>query len=57
MIDKKLEPYYDILFNIFLGIVIILLLNSLYDSPRSVVTISNDKEGFNNIMPCNSLNI
>lgn len=56
MIDKKLEPYYDILFSIFLGVVIILLLHNIYDSPRSVVVISNDKEMFNNIkLPCSDL--
>lgn len=39
MIDKNLEPYYDILFSVFIGVVIILLLHNLYDSPRIVVVI------------------
>lgn len=42
MIDKNLEPYYDILFSVFMGIVIILILNSLYDAPRTV-TLENSE--------------
>lgn len=58
MIDKKLEPYYDIMLNIFLGIIIILLLYNLYDSPRSVIIVSDDKEMFDNVkIPCHDLNI
>lgn len=58
MIDKKLGPYYDILFSIFFGIVIILLLHYMYDSPRSVIFLSNDKEKFANIkFPCTDLSI
>lgn len=58
MIDKKLEPTYDILLSIFLGIVIIFLLYNMYDSPRSVVVVSNDKETFTNIKyPCTDLSM
>lgn len=58
MIDKKLEPYYDILFSLFLGIIIILFLYSFYDSPRTLIFVSDDKELFNNIkQPCHDINI
>jgi hypothetical protein len=58
MIDKKLEPYYDILFSIFIGIIIILLIHNIYDSPRSVIIAANDKEKFTNIkFPCTDLNV
>lgn len=53
MIDKKLEPYYDIMLSIFVGIFIILFLNSFYESPRTI-TIYDNNEEFNNIRkPCN----
>lgn len=58
MIDKKLEPYYDILFNLFLGIVIILLIYNFYESPRTLIFVSDNKELFNNIkLPCHDINI
>ncbi len=41
MIDKTIEIYYDIMLSIFLGIVLILILNSFYDSPR-VIIINNE---------------
>lgn len=37
MIDKNLEPYYDIIFSIFLGVVLILSLYAIYDCPRIVI--------------------
>ncbi len=46
MIDKRLEPYYDIMISIFLGVILILSINMLYDSPRTFVIYSvvNDNE-------------
>lgn len=41
MIDKKLEPYYDKLLSIFIGVVIVLIIHNLYDSPRNIIVISD----------------
>lgn len=51
MIDKKLEPYYDALFSIFLGVIIVLFLHNMYDSPRSIVLDSTEafKSGCSNL--------
>lgn len=45
MIDKQLEPYYDIMFSIFCGIIFIMLIHNIYNLPRTIVVI-NDKEYF-----------
>lgn len=37
MIDKNMEPYYNIILSIFLGILSICVLNSLFDKPRTIV--------------------
>ncbi len=49
MIDKRLEPYYDIMISIFLGVILVLSINMLYDSPRSFVIYSdvNDHNKYN----------
>ena len=43
MIDKNLEVYYDKILSIFIGVVIVLIIHNLYDSPRSIVIKSTDK--------------
>ena len=44
MIDKKMEPYYDILISIFFGVCLIIALYSMYDSPRiSVIEMNSEK--------------
>ena len=43
MIDKRIEPYYDMMISIFLGVILVLAINMLYDSPRSVVVFSDTK--------------
>ena len=43
MINKNIEPYYDLMLNIFLGIIVILIIYSLYDSPR-IVVVEESKE-------------
>lgn len=42
MIDKKMEPYYDIMISIFLGFIAVYLINKLYSCPR-VITYTDDK--------------
>ena len=37
MIDKNMEPYYDAILSIFLGIICILSSHNLYNSPRIIV--------------------
>ena len=37
MPDIRLEPYYDIFLSIFLGIIVIISIHNMYDSPRSVI--------------------
>lgn len=44
MIDKKLEPWYDIMFSIFLGFIAILLLHNMYDLPRTIVVTNDIKD-------------
>lgn len=43
MIDKNLEPYYDKLLSIFIGVVLVLIIHNLYDVPRTIVINSTDK--------------
>jgi hypothetical protein len=43
MIDKVLEPYYDIILSIFFGIMIILILHNMYDSPRIIIIDQTSK--------------
>lgn len=40
MIDKRFEPYYDILFSIFIGIFIVIAITNMYECP---VTIYKEK--------------
>lgn len=42
MIDQITERYYDIMLSIFMGIVLILILNSFYDSPRVIIIDKNN---------------
>lgn len=61
MIDKKMEPYYNILISIFLGVVLIIAIHCMYDSPRTIVVVS-DHENFENLnnnigRMCHDLNI
>jgi len=37
MIDKTMEPYYDIILSIFIGMICVLILHYLYDMPRIIV--------------------
>lgn len=56
MIDKNMEPYYDAILSIFFGIIFILLLHSLYDTPRIIVI--NQTEKNNNLKrQCCDLNL
>lgn len=43
MLNKEIEYYYDVILNIFLGIIIIIILYNFYDAPR-VVVFESDKE-------------
>ena len=52
MIDKKLEPYYDRLLSIFVGIVSVLVIHILYYSPRTIVVKTKNK--YNN-KQCNGI--
>lgn len=56
MIDQKMEPYYDILISIFLGICLIIAIHSMYDSPR-VLVIEDDSEKFKNTHRCTDLSM
>lgn len=52
MIDKSIEPYYDIMLNVFLAFVLIIIIHNFYDCPRTIVLEIN--EPFANIKkPCN----
>lgn len=42
MIDKKMEPYYDIMMSIFLGFIVVYLINKLYNCPI-IITYVDDK--------------
>ena len=58
MIDKIMEPYYDILISIFLGMFLIIMINYMYDSPR-IIIIEEQTENFKNLYNhhCNDLSI
>lgn len=43
MIDKNMEPYYDAILSIFVGVISILLLHRMYNMPRIIVIESLDK--------------
>lgn len=56
MIDKRFEQYYDILISIFIGSILVLLLNACYDSPRTIMIKDTNDEHFKDIRPrCGSL--
>lgn len=42
MIDPDTEHIYDIILSIFLGIMIVLIMNSLYDEQRSIIVTSKN---------------
>jgi hypothetical protein len=44
--NKKMENIYDILFSIFIGIIIIVALKLMHDFPRTIVLHNNEKENF-----------
>lgn len=44
MIDKRLEPYYDIIFSIFIGIILIIVLYSFYECPRTITIVDRDAD-------------
>ena len=44
MIDKNIEPYYDIMLNIFLGFFLVVIIYLFYDLPRTVVVYSNSNK-------------
>ena len=50
MIDQHMEPYYDIIINIFIGIIIVIFFHKLYNSPR-MVFINDSNKHHNNV--CN----
>jgi p-aminobenzoyl-glutamate transporter AbgT len=54
MIDKKMEPYYDILLSIFVAMMIILFLHNMYESPR-ILIIEQESENFKNTHQCKEL--
>ena len=56
MIDKNMEPYYDIILSIFIGIIFILVLNSLYDMPR-IIVINQTKHNNKLKAQCCDLNL
>lgn len=41
MIDQYIKPYYDKMFSVFIGVVLVLIIHNLYDSPRTVILISD----------------
>lgn len=47
MIDSKMEPYYDIIINIFIGIVIIIFLHTLFNLPRIIIVYDSKKQKHN----------
>ena len=57
MIDKKLEPYYDIILSIFIGVLIVVLIYFVYNQPRIVTFDASPSEHFSNRQPCNNLNL
>jgi len=52
MIDKKLENYYNIMISIFLGVLIIIITNMLYDRPRTIELLASKDEHFENTNHC-----
>jgi hypothetical protein len=43
MINKNLEVYYDRILSVFIGIVLVLIIHNLYNSPRTIVINSTEK--------------
>lgn len=37
MIDKKIEEYYDTLFSVILGVVVVTIIYSFYDCPKTII--------------------
>ena len=56
MIDKRIEPYYDIMISIFLGVVLVLTINTLYESPRTIIVFSDVNKYLHN-NGCSSIKI
>ena len=54
MIDKNIEPYYDIMLNIFLGFFLVVVIYMFYDLPRTVVVYSDRKK--KDIIEVNEIN-
>jgi hypothetical protein len=52
MIDKICEPYYDIMISIFFGVMIIIIINQLYDQPRTVEIYRDDQKNLHNEKTC-----
>lgn len=48
MIDEKTEKIYNIIFSIFLGIIAVIIFNSLFTAPRVITIYSNKSEHFEN---------
>jgi hypothetical protein len=55
MIDRRIEPYYDVMLSMFLGVILVLIINMMYDSHQSVVILSDDVENTTDIK-CNGIN-
>lgn len=51
-----MEPYYDILISIFIGVCLVIALHSMYDSPRIIVT-EGYQEKFKNTHMCTEFSV
>tara|TARA_Y100000780_G_C13299848_1_gene269717 strand:- start:245 stop:427 length:183 start_codon:yes stop_codon:yes gene_type:complete len=43
MIDPELEHKYDIIFSIFIGIIICIVIYSLFENPRTIIVEDNNE--------------
>jgi hypothetical protein len=56
MINKKIEPYYNIAISIFLGILVVLILHNFYDYPRTII-VNSDKQNVTLKKSCHDINV
>ncbi len=57
MIDKRFEPYYDIILSIFIGMITVILIYYVYNQPRIITFEASPSEHFTNRKPCQDLNL
>lgn len=57
MIDKNMEPYYDAMLSIFIGVICILLLHRLYDIPRIIVVDQMENNKNVKTQHCDGINL